>query len=64
MPLILETKNNFFIFKIHFHVFETRCMFLLKKYGFLNIRISIFYMRKSIIISIINYLILEIGYFI
>ena len=39
-------------------------MFLLKKYGFFNIRNSIFYMKKSIIISIINDLILEIGYFI
>ena len=65
MPLILKTKNIFFLFKIHFLVFETRYMFLFKnKFGFFNIRNSLFYMRKFIIISIINYLILEIGYFI
>ena len=69
-------KNKFLIFKIHFLVFETRYMFncfmfmlkfiflfLIKKYGFFNIRNSIFYMGNSIIISIINYWILEIGYF-
>ena len=48
MPLIFETKNKFLIFKK----------------GFFHIRTSIFYMRNFIIISIINYLILEIGYFI
>ena len=65
MPLIFKNKNKFLIFRIHFLVFETLCMFLFKKkYGFFIIRNSIFYMRKSIIISIINHLILEIGYFI
>ena len=31
MPLIFKTKNKFLIFKIHFLVFETRCMYLFKK---------------------------------
>ena len=65
MPFIFKIKNKFLIFKIHFIVFETRRMFLFKKkYGFCNIRNSISYMRYFIIISIINFLILEIGYFI
>ena len=63
MPFIFKTKNTFLKFKIHFFIFETRCMFLLKKNGLFNIRNSIFDMRNSIIILIIHFLIFEIGYF-
>ena len=31
MPLIFKTKNKFLIFKIHFRVFETRCIIVFKK---------------------------------
>ena len=64
MPLIFKTKINFLYLKFIFLYLKLDVWSYFKKYVIFNIRNSIFYMRKSIIISIINYLILEIGYFI